>query len=156
LVGLNSLDLLVEEDRVWILEVNPRPGASLDALDGIGGRSLWRLHCAAVDGTLPVRTAILREDRVHAAAILYAPVRIVVPPTMAWPEWCSDRGAPGTVIAPEEPVVTVHAIAAGVAAARALAEARAEALLAKLAEPHHAREVSGGERGRETALAQRQ
>ena len=40
LVGLNSLDLLVDGESWRVIEVNPRPGASLDIFDGEGGASL--------------------------------------------------------------------------------------------------------------------
>ncbi len=33
LVGLNSADFLVSDDAVWLLEINPRPGATLDVFE---------------------------------------------------------------------------------------------------------------------------
>jgi len=53
LVGLNSLDMLVEGDRFAVIEVNPRPGANLDIFDGIGQASLFAAHLGACRGTLP-------------------------------------------------------------------------------------------------------
>ena len=35
LVGLNSADFLVSDDVAWLVEVNPRPGATLDAVDAL-------------------------------------------------------------------------------------------------------------------------
>ncbi|HEX6841165.1 MAG TPA: ATP-grasp domain-containing protein, partial [Stellaceae bacterium] len=102
LVGLNSLDLLVDGERWHIIEINPRPGASLDIFDGERGASLWRLHLDAVAGRLPSRPptgpAVMR-----AAAIVYAPWRLVIPAQMAWPSWSADRGAAGTIVARGEP-----------------------------------------------------
>ncbi|HEX7969200.1 MAG TPA: ATP-grasp domain-containing protein, partial [Stellaceae bacterium] len=84
LVGLNSLDLLVEQDRFHVLEVNPRPGATLDIFDGLGALSLWRLHVDAVAGRLPPAPRA-EPAMARAAAIVYAPRAVVIPGAMAWP-----------------------------------------------------------------------
>src|SRR5262249_1668816 len=42
LVGLNSIDMMVAEDGAFsLLEINPRPGASLDIFDGAGEGALF-------------------------------------------------------------------------------------------------------------------
>ncbi len=130
LVGLNSLDLLVEEERFSIIEVNPRPGATLDLFDGRGGVSLWRLHLAALQGRLPrVATA---SAPARAAAILYAPSAVAIPRGMIWPRWTADRETPGRTVPCDAPICTVRAAAASAAAARAQVERRAGQLLARL------------------------
>ena len=78
LVGLNSLDLLVDGERFHIIEVNPRPGATLDIFDGLGGVALWRLHLDAVAGRLPSAAAGAAAEA-RAAAIVYAADRIAIP-----------------------------------------------------------------------------
>lgn len=131
LVGLNSLDLLVEGEAFHILEVNPRPGATLDLFDGRDGTSPWRLHLEGVAGRLPpIRPAAAVSAR--AAAVLYAPRAIVIPPDMIWPLWAADRGAPGTHIDRGAPVCTIRAAAPTAPAARETVERRAAALLARL------------------------
>ncbi len=130
LVGLNSLDLLVEENRFWILEINPRPGATLDLFDGRAGLSLWRLHLDALRGRLPPSSAAAAP--VRAAAILYAPSAIAIPRDMIWPRWTADRETPGSRVPRDAPVCTVRAAAASVAAARAQLERRSKQLLARL------------------------
>ena len=142
LVGLNSLDLLVEQDRFHVLEVNPRPGATLDIFDGLGGLSLWRLHVDAVAGRLPsARRA--EPAKARAAAIVYAPQAVVIPEAMAWPTWTADRGMPGTVIGRSEPVCTVRASAATAAAARAEVARLSASFLAQLVEWQYPPEVDG-------------
>lgn len=131
LVGLNSLDLLVDEERFHILEINPRPGATLDLFDGREGLSLWRRHLDGVAGKLPPSGDAMR-DAARAAVVLYAPRVITIPADMAWPRWIADRGAPGTRIGRDEPVCTVRAAAATAEAARQAVERRAAALLARL------------------------
>ncbi|HET7593991.1 MAG TPA: ATP-grasp domain-containing protein [Stellaceae bacterium] len=132
LIGLNSLDLLIDGDGFHIIEVNPRPGATLDIFDGQRGISLWRLHLDAVAGRLPsVPSDAPAETR--AAAVVYAAERIVIPAAMAWPAWTADRGTAGTIVDRGEPVCTVRARAATARAARDHAERRGARLLAQLA-----------------------
>jgi predicted ATP-grasp superfamily ATP-dependent carboligase len=110
LVGLNSLDLLVDGDRFHVIELNPRPGATLDVFDGTAGRSLWRLHLDAVQGKLP-SSSQTAGPLARAAAIVYAPCSLTVPHGMAWPDWAADRGVGGSRIAAGAPVCTVRASA---------------------------------------------
>jgi uncharacterized protein len=130
LIGLNSLDLLVEEEHFCILEINPRPGATLDLFDGRAGLSLWRLHLEAMHGRLPPPQAA--SAPVRAAAVLYAPSAIAVPRDMIWPRWTADRETPGRSVPRDAPVCTVRAAAPSVVAARAQLERRCEQLLARL------------------------
>src|SRR5262245_33087667 len=51
LTGLNSADFIVNGDEFWILEINPRPGATLDVFEADGG-SLFSLHMGACVGDL--------------------------------------------------------------------------------------------------------
>lgn len=130
LVGLNSLDMLIDGDEFHILEVNPRPGASLDVLDGLAGQSLWQAHRAAVTGRLP--SPRRSHGRARGAQIVYALHQLVVPSAFAWPAWSADRGAPGTVIRRGEPVCTVLATGATMAQARERVHDRSIRLLDRL------------------------
>ena len=132
LVGLNSLDLLVDGERWHVIELNPRPGASLDIFDGEHDAALWRLHLDGVAGRLPSLPPAAPAGS-RAAAIVYAPRRLVIPDKMAWPSWSADRGADGTIIDRGEPICTVRAEAATTGAARARVEERGARLLARLA-----------------------
>ena len=51
LVGLNSADFLVSADAVWLIEVNPRPGATLDVFESNEG-ALFARHVASCEGHL--------------------------------------------------------------------------------------------------------
>ena len=51
LVGLNSADFLVSGDTVWLIEINPRPGATLDVFEPNEG-ALFAHHVAACEGRL--------------------------------------------------------------------------------------------------------
>ncbi len=62
LQGLASVDALVAGDAVRVLELNPRPGGSLDAYGAALGRNLFALHVAACrDRTLPEPQATIRR-----------------------------------------------------------------------------------------------
>lgn len=122
LVGLNSLDLLVEDDDIHVLEVNPRPGANLDVFDGGDPAGLFGLHVAACEGRLP------REWTPPAAttamSVLYADEPLLVPAEISWPGWVADRPAPDARIERGAPICTVLAAASSRGAARELMAAR--------------------------------
>ena len=131
LVGLNSLDMLVTGDAFTILEVNPRPGATLDIFDGPSGSSLWECHINAVRGELPAPAAV-NASGARAAAIAYADQARYVPTSFIWESGIADIPAPESRIPAGAPVCTVIAAGPDTGAARALAEERATTVLAQL------------------------
>lgn len=132
LVGLNSIDLMVDEGGAFhLLEINPRPGASLDVFDGEGPQALFGRHVAACEGQL---TAGWRPpQRASAMSVVYADGLLRVPRDISYPVWLADRPAPGAEIEPGAPVCTVMAVAADPGAARDLALARSRQVLQVLA-----------------------
>jgi hypothetical protein len=132
LVGLNSLDLIVEGDRFHVLEINPRPGANLDIFDGADPAGLFGLHIAACEGRLPERWT--PPAQATAMSVLYAERPLRVPPRLAWPEWVADRPAPGARIEGGAPICTVLAAAPSRAAVRAAIAARTADVFSRLPE----------------------
>jgi predicted ATP-grasp superfamily ATP-dependent carboligase len=143
LVGLNSVDFLVDEEAgaFHLIEVNPRPGATCELFERALGRNLFDLHLRACAGErIEAPAAVAPPSTAFAGAILYSDEDLVFPAGFPWPDWTADRPAPGTKIAAGHPVCTVfgeaqwaaHGAAFGprsaTAAARELALARAEAL----------------------------
>ena len=128
LVGLNSLDMMVDGDDFLVLEVNPRPGATLDIFDAAPG--LFGLHVAACAGRL--KRSWRAPAGAAASAIAYADRPLKVGAAVRWPRWSADRPAAGSRIAPGEPVCTVLARARSATAARARARERVAAVLAAL------------------------
>ena len=126
--GLASADLLVEGERWRLVEVNPRPGATLDIFDAPPLPPLLRLHLAACAGTLPDLPLLVPGTGVEAraAGLFYAPAAIEV--RDALPFWAADRPARGTRIAAGEPVCTVQATGPDLADARALLARRMDHL----------------------------
>jgi predicted ATP-grasp superfamily ATP-dependent carboligase len=121
LTGLNSADFMVDGDDFWILEINPRPGATLDIFEA-DGASLFSLHTGACAGDLPDEPP--RLDGAKASAIFYADRDVIAPQRFEWPNWSADRPNAGIAIKAGEPLCTVHAVAATGVEARALVDER--------------------------------
>lgn len=126
LKGLASFDFIVDGGHAYLLEINPRPGATLDVFDDAQG-SLFKAHVEASRGQpLDRRGGDLDVSR--AAAILHAHRGAITLGNYDWPEWSADRGATGTFVPAGAPLATVFADAATPDAAVARARSRLAAL----------------------------
>jgi predicted ATP-grasp superfamily ATP-dependent carboligase len=125
--GLNSADFLVREDGFNVLEVNPRPGATLDIFADARG-ALFRWHLDACHGTLPDTAPVF--PGAAATAIVYATRDITLSPPFPWPAWTADRQAPGSSVPRGVPLCTVLADAADAYSAERMVRDRAAAILA--------------------------
>ena len=132
LVGLNSLDLIVDGDDFAILEVNPRPGANLDVFDGADPAGLFGLHVMACAGRLPERWT--PPPQATAMSVLYAERPLRVPQQVSWPAWVADRPASGARIESGAPICTVLAAAPSRADVRAAIAARTAHVFSELLE----------------------
>src|SRR5262249_31125487 len=108
-------------DEFWILEINPRSGATLDIFEA-DGASLFSLHMEACAGNLIDHAPHL--DGAKASAIFYADRDVIAPERFEWPTWSADRPNAGIAIRGGEPLCTVHACAATRVEARALVDER--------------------------------
>jgi len=127
--GLNSIDFLVEGNEYTLIEVNPRPGATLDVFEDRGG-SLFRAHMDSCLGRLPRRP--LEFVGAAAAGIAYARQEIPSMPAIDWPTWAADRQKARSALRPSAPLCTIKARAAKPSRARALVDARTNLLLGRL------------------------
>jgi predicted ATP-grasp superfamily ATP-dependent carboligase len=127
LVGLNSADFLVDETGIQLLEINPRPGATLDIFEP-DDDSLFAMHVAACEGMLPTQPPSFAQAK--ASAIVYAERDAIEFPALDWPVWTADRPSAGSRVAKGEPLCTVFASAASAADAQTLAQRRAAMILA--------------------------
>ncbi len=123
IVGMASFDFIVADGTPHLLEVNPRPGASLDVLDDDIG-SLFRAHVAACLGVAETGATPVAPTSARAMAILHADRGALTLRATQWPVWSADRGPPGTYIPKGAPLASVFAEAATADAAEALARAR--------------------------------
>lgn len=125
LVGLASIDFIIGGDEILCLEVNPRPGATLEVHDDEHG-ALFEAHLIACAGGDPAD--FLQNNwashSAKAAAILYADQGPVTIEIDSWPDWVSDRPKPGTTSALGQPLASVHAEAQTAEEAEQLCKAR--------------------------------
>jgi uncharacterized protein len=128
LKGLNSADFLVSTDGADLVDLNPRPGATLDVFDQIENPLVAR-HIAACEGR---SMGSVGARDVRAAEVVYARREIVVGAEVDWPDWVADRPTTGTRIGGGDPLCTVLAEGGDVEFARTLAEARAQEIIALL------------------------
>ncbi len=132
LVGLNSLDMLVDGDAITILEINPRPGATLDIFDD-GPAWLWDLHCRSLRGELP--PALGTDARpLRAATILYADRARRVPGELVWEPWIADISPAGTLFSAGDPICTILSTGPDLARARDQGRRRGDEVLCRLPE----------------------
>lgn len=101
--GLNSLDFIVAGERVYVLEINARPPASM------------QLYCFDLFEAHVKNSLKLTADRVGAAhridayQIIYADRNLIVPELFVWPENCRDLPIPGSIIRKGQPICSIIA-----------------------------------------------
>jgi predicted ATP-grasp superfamily ATP-dependent carboligase len=127
LVGLNGIDFIVTRTGWMLLELNPRPTATLELWDMPLLPSLFDLHIEACRGQLPKR--LPTPDGSMTVAVVYARTRTPIPADFAWPDWCADVPWAGSVIEAGEPVCTVRAEAADATSAHHRALGRQQEIL---------------------------
>ncbi len=110
LKGLISIDFIINADGVFCLEINPRPGATLDVHDDHKG-TLFKAHIIACEGGDPA--AYLQDNwssaTAKACSVLYADQGPIEIHTEVWPKWAGDRPLKGTNVARSQPLASVHA-----------------------------------------------
>lgn len=126
--GLASADFMVKDGEALLLEINPRPGATLDIFD-CGPQPLLGLHLEALsEGKLPPRA--LKFEDAMASAIVYAEKGGEAPSTMVWPAWSADRPKSSEWIDKNRPICTVLARGSTKAHAKGLIRERIYKILA--------------------------
>jgi predicted ATP-grasp superfamily ATP-dependent carboligase len=124
LVGLCSADFIRNADGYQLIEINPRPGATLDIFDSVEA-PLMEAHLRAARGEAH---AVPRFGDSMASMIAYASTPVAHFPGIAWPDWTADHQSPGTRLAAGDPVCTVLAHGPNAAATRRTVRARAKEL----------------------------
>jgi predicted ATP-grasp superfamily ATP-dependent carboligase len=128
--GLASADFVLTGNQFYLLEINPRPGATLDIYTG-AETPLFALHVdALLNGHLPPSQPAI--EGACASAIVFAPQAFGVPQDMIWPSWAADVPKPGERIDKQRPICTVLARAGTERRAKLLAETRKASVLAKI------------------------
>jgi methenyltetrahydromethanopterin cyclohydrolase len=102
LKGLNSLDFIQAGDKSFVLEINPRPSASMQLYDA----DLLNRHVKASQGELT-------DYRLYAGytgyQIVYAEQDVLIPEAFAWPPWCMDLPQFGVMCRTGQPICSIIA-----------------------------------------------
>lgn len=123
LKGINSCDFLLHENKVYILEINPRLSASLQLYSAKKG-DFFAAHMQACVGELKLWPTVEKQAKAmhivyaNIAADMPAQVPTKVPENMDWPEWVCDIPQPNSKIAAGAPICTVVADARSAKLAR--------------------------------------
>jgi predicted ATP-grasp superfamily ATP-dependent carboligase len=84
--GLNGLDFIWHNGRIWTLEVNPRPPASLELIDTAYEIRVFEAHVHSFEGKLPdfELETVISGQVAAGKAILYATQDVTVGDTRHW------------------------------------------------------------------------
>jgi predicted ATP-grasp superfamily ATP-dependent carboligase len=104
--GLFGVDFIWDGERAWTVEVNPRPTASLEAIEAAYGENVFDAHLRACAGELPRSEPECR--RAAGKAVLFATNDVVIGDSVRWLErGVRDVPHPGERIAAGRPICTV-------------------------------------------------
>jgi predicted ATP-grasp superfamily ATP-dependent carboligase len=109
--GLFGVDFVWDGERAWTIEVNPRPTASLEAIEAAYGLGVFGAHLRACAGELPQ----IQGEAAGAAgkAVLFATEDVVIGDSVRWMKrGVRDVPHPGERIAAGHPICTLVAVAA--------------------------------------------
>lgn len=100
LKGLNSLDFIHDGERISVLEINPRPSASMQCYDDVLAG-----HISVCGGSLP--DVFPRQAGFTGFRVVYADKDLRMPEHFVWPDWALDRPEAGAVCLAGQPVCSV-------------------------------------------------
>lgn len=110
--GVNGLDFILNDDGILVLDLNPRPTATLELYEHLVSDGWIKHHIRACLGVLPeVPRAV--SAAVCGHQIVYAPRSLEIPAAMKWPQWAKDRPAAGARIVPGQPLCSLFARGGG-------------------------------------------
>lgn len=127
LLGINSLDAVLDRDTLWILELNPRLSASFHLYP-----NLLQVHIRASAGE---SVGLVKTSMSKAQLIIYADKKLNISADFVWPAWVADipfTESKEIEIAENAPVCTVLAEAENAEAAHQLVLERVKILKGEL------------------------
>jgi predicted ATP-grasp superfamily ATP-dependent carboligase len=128
--GLFGVDFIVNQDRAWLVEVNPRYPASVEVLEYALGLSALKLHRRIFERTAPVNVSRRSSEAVMGKAILFGRADLVFPADGPWLPTLQNPGpieempafadipSPGQAISAGKPIMTYFAQAGSLNACR--------------------------------------
>jgi methenyltetrahydromethanopterin cyclohydrolase len=112
LKGLNSLDFIHGDDCSYVLEINPRPSASMQLYD----KDLLGRHIQSYEGAvgatlvaLTPETGRLKSPPQTGYQVVYAEHDLIIPDQFEWPEWCMDLPESGDMCRAGQPICSIIA-----------------------------------------------
>lgn len=102
--GLNSIDFIIDEQRCLVLEINPRPSASVEFLSGDYPLLDWHISACETHIDPPEPKAPPLSQRL---VTLYAEYDCQVPEAMDWPIAAHDIPAAQTIIKQGQPICSL-------------------------------------------------
>ena len=140
LQGLNGIDFLLHRGQVEVLEINPRPPATVALYDTRIAGGLMRAHLAACDGKLA--RVPMPGGPPSGMRIVYADRRRTITQQasarMQAADWCHDLPRPGVQIGAGEPWCSVSATAADLTQVAAILSLRIQTLYGFFEDSHDA------------------
>ncbi|MFI3185893.1 MAG: ATP-grasp domain-containing protein [Methylococcaceae bacterium] len=104
--GLNSLDFIHAEGSSHVLEINPRPSASMQ----LYAQDLLNRHVQSCKGEgLPIDTGRLNPASEAGFQIVYAECDVIIPERFEWPDGCMDLPEKGSVCHTGQPICSIIA-----------------------------------------------
>lgn len=103
LKGLNSLDFIQRGDKSYVLEINPRPSASMQLYGG----DLLAAHIQASRGLFA--DGLPPQNGCTAYQIVYATQDVLIPEHFEWPDGCMDLPLSGAIIGAGQPICSIIA-----------------------------------------------
>ena len=103
LKGVNTLDFIQDGENSYVLEINPRPSASMVLYGG----ELINSHIQASRGCLADDRPV--QPGYSGYQIVYARQNLVIPEAFRWPEACSDIPETQAIINAAQPICSIIA-----------------------------------------------
>jgi len=131
LLGLNSLDAVLQDGVAYVLEINPRLSASVGLYETADGEMhLLAMHVAACKQAYAMPSSVAVNSGSVAHAVIYSALALSIPADFAWPEWVEDCPSPqsSVQILAGQPICTVLATADKAEAAKQLLAIRVKML----------------------------
>ncbi len=105
LKGLNTLDFIVTSEACFVLEINPRPSASMQLYEP----EVLLDHIRACQGQLPTSCAYAYQEGFTGYQVVYAEHDLCIPETFMWPDACVDRPKKGITCRTGQPICSIIA-----------------------------------------------
>ncbi len=129
LIGLNSIDYILSNNNIYVLEVNPRIPATYELYETKHG-DLLKEH---IDVCITHELAPSQPSHLlRAHAIVYAQENVQIPKDFVWPLWTADRPYPEQWVQQYDPVCSVFSGGKNVVQVRQMIHTRKKIILESL------------------------